>query len=302
MEAIAERTTDNKKVRSIQSVNSPDKTAALWLDEQIAQAHSGVITQVVELNPPLARVLLSHNSKNRKISATTVEKYARDMANGAWAFNGEPIIVSISGELNDGQHRCEAVVMTGVSIQTIIVIGTERSSRLTVDQGKTRMAGDYLGMNGHADSLALAGAAKYVWQHRSIGSLSSQAAHAPTKGEILELVETTPTIAESLKAIPSKGSDMCGGRSVLAFLHWTFTRVSGSRTNADVFIDALVNGSNLGIKSPILYARNRLITERGRLKPNERAELVIRAWNASRRGDKVASLPIKGGPLPIVER
>ena len=49
-------------------------------------------------------------------------------------------------------------------------------------------------------------------------------------------------------------------------------------------------------------ARNRLMAERGRLKTNEKAELIIRAWNASRRGDKVASLPIKGGALPTVER
>jgi len=301
MHNVMERPGEGKNRSELRSVNSPDRNASLWLDDQIARSQSGVITQAVELTPALARVLLARNPDNRKVSANTIEKYARDMVNGAWVFNGEPIIVSRDGLLNDGQHRCEAVLLANEPIQVILVVGTDRNSRLTVDQGKARMAGDYLGMNGHVDSIALAAVAKYVWQHKTIGQLSGQTLHSPTKGEVLALVESTPTVAESLSRISKKGTDLVGGRSLLAFAHWTFTRVS-NRANADAFMDSLVNGANLGVRSPILYARNRLMNERGRLKPNEKAELLFRAWNAHRRGDKVASLPIKGGALPIVER
>lgn len=302
MQNVMEARAESKNPSDMFRRNSPEKNAGLWLDERIARSKAGVITEIVELTPALARVLLARNPDNRKVSATVVENYARDMASGSWAFNGEPIIVSNTGQLNDGQHRCEAVLAANVTIPAIVVIGTDRSSRLTVDQGKTRMAGDYLGMNGHPDSIALAAAAKYVWQHRNHGKLSHQKLMSPTKSEVLALVETTPTIANSLKSIQSKGSDAVGGRSILCFLHWTFSRVSGNRAATDLFFDALINGSNLTVRSPILYARNRLMAERGRIKPNEKAELIIRAWNASRRGDKVASLPIKGGALPVVER
>jgi len=283
-------------------LTKPDRNASLWLDDQIARSQNGVITQVIDLSPALARVMLARNPGKRKISANIVEKYARDMVNGAWAFNGEPIIISRDGHLNDGQHRCEAALLADVTIQAILVIGPDRSSRLTVDQGKARMAGDYLAMNGHVDSLALAAVAKYVWQHSAFGELSVQTNFTPTKGEVLKIAETTPTIAESLGRVQKKGSDAVGGRSMLAFCHWTFTRVCGKRGDADAFMDSIINGSNLGVRSPILYARNRLINERGRLRPNEKAELIFRAWNATRRGDKVASLQIKGGPLPSVER
>lgn len=303
MEAIRERQTDSNDPRSAQSINSPERNASLWLNDQIARSQSKVTSQVVDLTPTLARVLLARNPENRRISPIVVDNYARDMANGAWAFNGEPIIVAKDGHLNDGQHRCEAVIAADVTLPVILVIGTDRSSRLTVDQGKTRMAGDYLGMNGHIDGNSLAAVAKYIWQHREHGKLSSQSIYTPTKGEVLDLVQTTPTIEESLKSIHAKGSDSVGGRSILAFMHWTFTRVSGRRQAADEFMDLLIHGSNLSVRSPILYARNRLMAERGRLKPNEKAELIIRAWNAVRRGDnKVGSLPIKGGALPVVER
>jgi hypothetical protein len=302
MAAILESNIMSNTPRPFKSVNSPDRNAALWLEDQIARAANGVVTHVVDLTPALARVLINRNPDNRRISAVIVESYARDMASGSWAFNGEPIIVSNDGLLNDGQHRCEAVIQSGATIPAIIVIGPDRSSRLTVDQGKMRQAGDYLSMNGYADGNSLAAAAKYIWQHKQYGQLSHQTLYSPTKTEILDLVEATPTIAESVKAIPKKGAEAVGGRSVLAFLHWTFTRVSGSKTNADLFMDSLIRGSNLVVRSPILYARNRLMAERGRIKTSEKAELIIRAWNASRRGQKVATLPVKGGPLPIVER
>lgn len=278
-------------------------SAADWLDEQLRMAESRVVTRVVELTPELAQALLDRNPQNRKLSLkVTVAKYARDMANGTWAFNGEPIIIAKTGELNDGQHRCHAVIESNVTVPVVLVIGTERESRLTVDQGKTRMAGDYLGMEGYTDSIALAAAAKYAWQHQELGRVSHQALYSPTKGEIVALVDATPELAASLRAIPKKGVDMVGGRSILAFLHWLFATRSGDTGAADDFMDGLITGINLSADSPILYTRNRLSTNKGRLRPNEKAELIIRAWNAWRRGQHPRTMPINGGDLPKVER
>lgn len=302
MQGVLEMTAGSKKPRTIQSVNSPNKTAGLWLDEMIAKSALQVVTQVVDLTPALAQALLDRNQDNRKVSQITIDNYARDMSNGAWAFNGEPIIVSNTGKLNDGQHRCEAIVASGATIPCVMVIGPDRNSRLTVDQGKIRTGADYLAMEGHVDAAALAAAANYIWQHINHGFIGNSSHFRPTKSELLSFVSEHPNIIDSLGAVQAKGSDAVGGRAILTFAHWTFSRASGNRTNADHFVEALINGSNLVPRSPILYARNRLMAERGRLRANEKAELIIRSWNASRRGDKVAQLPIKGGALPTVER
>jgi hypothetical protein len=277
-----------------------DDRALRWLDARVLAARSGVMTMPVELTPSLARALLARNPENRRVSEMNVSKFARDIVNGAWKFNGEPIIVAADGSLNDGQHRCLAVIEADVPIMVVIVIGTDRDTRFTIDQGKNRMAADYLSMNGHTDANALAAAGGYVWQHEQHGRLSAQGLYRATKGEVLATIDKYPSIAASLTAISKKGCDNVGGRSLLAFCHWTFAQSAGL-VAADAFVDALITGSNLSARDPVLYARNRLMAERGRLKASEKAELIFRAWNASRRGETPRTMTIQNGALPVVE-
>lgn len=279
---------------------SEDDRAVQWLDGLVASAKGAVVTQTIELSPSIARALLARNPDNRHVSDTNVSKFARDISNGAWRLNGEPIIVASDGSLNDGQHRCMAVVEAETSISVVLVVGTGRETRFTLDQGRTRSAGDYLSMNGHVDSLALAAVGSYVWQRAQRGSLSTQALHRPTKGEVLATISEHPDLVDSLSFVPKKGCDNVGGRSLLAFCHWTFKNAANGHA-AGSFITALVTGVSLSARDPILYARNRLMAERGRLKANEKAELIFRAWNSHRRRETPKTLPILGGTLPAVE-
>jgi hypothetical protein len=203
--------------------------------------------------------------------------------------------------LNDGQHRCEAVIAAGRSIQVVLVLGTERETRLTIDQGKARMAGDYLGMEGFRDGLGLAACASYYWQYRHYSKLSQAQLQRPSKGEVLGVVRGHPGLVDSLAAVPTKGSDSVGGRGILAFCHYVFAQRTSSAT-ANEFLEGLVKGAGLDARSPILYARNRLIEKRGRLRPNEKAELIFRAWGAWRRRETPKTLVINDGVLPVVER
>lgn len=281
---------------------SEERKAADWLSAMVSRARDdGIFAEVGLLTPALARVLLCLNQNNRRASKVVVEKYARDIVNGAWGLNGQTIVISRDGELNDGQHRCMAVVDADQGVPVVFVFGTDRESRFTLDQGKVRLAGDFLGMNGYTDAIALSAAAKYVWQHRELGRLSSQSQHSPTKTEVQAIVEQYADITDSLAGIPRKGCDSVGGRSLLAFCHWAFSQRS-SVPAATTFMTALVVGTNLGPRDPILYARNRLMAERGRMKPNEKAELIFRAWNAHRRGETPRTLPVLNGALPTIER
>lgn len=288
-----------KKVRAV--LPDPDAVAAAWLAAQIEDAGDAVRTVTGKLTPSLARLLLARNQDNRRLSADAVEKYARDIVNGNWRFNGEPIVIAKDGLLNDGQHRCEAVVLAGEAISVIFVFGVDRDSRFTLDQGKMRMAGDYLGMHGHADPVALAAAAAMLWQFRNHGRLSTASIMRPTKTEVLATVGQTPSLSAALRVADRKGCNLVGGRAMLAFCHCIFGERAGEAA-ATAFIDSLLTGASLSSRDPILYARNRLSDMRGRLRPNEKAELILRAWNAHRRREQPKTLPILDGALPTVER
>lgn len=278
-----------------------ERKATEWLTQQVNKARvGGVHALVAELTPAIARILLTLNGSNRAVSKVAVANYSRDIANGNWSLNGQTIVVSRDGDLNDGQHRCLAVIDADLSVPVVFVFGAVRESRFTLDQGKLRTAGDFLGMSGHVDSFALSAAAKYVWQRREAGRLSGQSHFSPTKTEIQAVIHQHPDIADSLAAIPRKGCDNVGGRSILAFCHWCLSKAT-SVPAADAFIRALVDGVNLGPRDPILYVRNRLMAERGRISPNEKAELIFRAWNCHRRKETPRTLPAFDGALPALE-
>jgi hypothetical protein len=268
------------------------------VDDLVKVAGDDVASEVVTLTPALAAELLSRNPANRPISQSIVDRYVRDIRAGRWSLNGEPVIISNDGLLNDGQHRCAAVVEANKPIQTLLVVGVRRDSRMTLDQGNVRTSGHYLQMSGHPDSNNLAAAANFVWQYRECGQLVRGGLGRANKSEVLQTVEHYKSIADSVRKISSNRSNLFGGRSLLAFCHWAISQRAGEAA-ADAFFKSLIDGANLATKDPILVCRNRLL-ERGRMYPNERAELIFRAWNAHRRRQSVSKIQVMGGKLPVL--
>lgn len=279
---------------------SERKKLGIWLDDLVSRSKEKPIAQMVKLTPTLAEVLLDRNPANRRINVKTVEAFAREISAKRWEFNGEPIIVANSGELNDGQHRCAGVVMAGKPIEVILIVGVERETRMTLDRGRARTIGDYLSMAGHAYSNALGASAAFVWQHRNRGLLASGSSDRATKSEILETVEANPGIERSVGIVSTSSAAAVGGNTMLGFVHFTLTCIN--REDADHFIHQLMTGAGVKAGDPVLYVRNRLIRERGQLKANDKAELIFKGWNAWRRGERITTLRLVGGELPQLER
>lgn len=284
---------------------SEHKRIGIWIDGLVEKAKETgkPVAQVVKLTPVMAEVLLGRNDKNRKVKTGKVDDYAHEMKHGQWAFNGEPIIISDTGELNDGQHRCMGVVQAQATIDAILIFGIARETRVTLDQGVMRTVGDYLSMEGHSYANVLGAAANYIWCYRVRGMLgngsSNRRAIRATKSEVMQTVEANPGIERSVTLVHAKGADAVGGKSILAFAHFMFSTVS--REDADHFILTLISGAGLKAGDPILYVRNRMINERGKLRPNDKAELIIKAWRAWRNRERVTRLLLSGGTLPPVQ-
>lgn len=299
MDTILEARAPDNGATSYQ-VSSERKKLGVWLDDLVSKSQAKPSARVISLTPDLAQVLLDRNSANRKVSVTLVDSYAREIKYGRWAFNGEPIIVSNTGELNDGQHRCQAVIEAEKAIEVILIVGVARETRTTLDQGRVRTASDFLSMEGNTRTGILAAAANNVIQVRTWGYVTTNARRKSTKSEILAFVDANPHLARSVELVHAKGADAAGGKTVLASAHFLF-RATRYREDADHFILSVINGSGLSAGSPILYARNRLINERKLLRAPDRMELLYKAWNAWKRGDKFSHVKIFGGELPVLE-
>lgn len=94
------------------------------------------------ITPEYAAELLHKNLLNRPLNKITVDDYAAQMSKGLWKLNGEPIIISTTGNVIDGQHRLNACVTSGKEFQTLIVEGVDAATFDTIDTGRIRTLSD----------------------------------------------------------------------------------------------------------------------------------------------------------------
>lgn len=106
--------------------------------------HRGVTIEVVTVTPDLATEWLGANHGNRNQRPKAIGAYARDIENDAWLFTGESIKFDWNDRLIDGQHRLEAVVKTGLSIQTLVVRNLDPAVQGVIDTAAKRSAANAL--------------------------------------------------------------------------------------------------------------------------------------------------------------
>lgn len=259
-----------------------------------------VYTVETDLTFEMSEALLARNPENRKVSRQLVNAMKQDIINGNFIFNGEPIIISKEGLLNDGQQRCTAVYETKLPIHTLIVFGVTRESRLSVDQGKNRLTSDYLSMQGHEHSRLQAGVAVLLTMYRKnrVIVTSKDIYNRGTKSELTALVASDDKILRSVKKISTaKRTLTLGGGVVLAFCHYVFSEIDD--IEADLYLEQIVKGENLQIGDPAFAVRDRLISDK-KLKKQERIEVIFRGWNAFREKRKITKIPLFGKLPDIV--
>lgn len=280
----------NKQVRS-QDV--------AWLKLRLDRGEREMFAEFATLTPSLALALLSLNEGNRPIREYRVDSYARDMAAGRWQTNGETIGVSKCGRLIDGQHRLNAVVKSGASINTLFSFGCDYESRLTTDTGAPKMVGDFLGMEGIPNGNKIAAISVAVIEFEAHGKLITTHYQRPTKAEIRDRAESDPAITESFRATRHKNASKIAGDQVLGLCYYLFSRIS--KDDADVFFKKLFSGAEMKERDPIHIAREKLLDPYKRLRKNEQLKCLFMAWNHHRKASTVRMLTHtikKGEKLP----
>lgn len=279
----------------------------------ISRAKSkSVRTCVMEITPDIAAEWLSKNDNNRRVRADVVSNYARQMAAGEWVLNGEAIVFDEDGVLADGQHRLHAVIESGATIQALVVEGVAPAAYITIDSGLGRTMGDVLSVDGELNYNRKAALLRLLWRYEHgmwanlyRGGGGNGHGRTPSHTELRELLSRHPNLDHSINV--SAHTSRFLQPSLGATLHYLFSQKDPEL--ADLFYNALAEGTGVMRDEPVYLLRERLIHDRtgkGRLKASEVHALMVKAWNATRKGERVKRLGwINSGPkaeaFPVIE-
>lgn len=264
----------------------PQHSSVEWFRETVAKAKIfGIITEVVDLTPALADEILKANVGNRAVRQTKMAQYAVDMAAGRWVFNGEPIIISIDGQMNDGQHRALAVIDANTTIKTLMVFGVDRDSRTTVDQGGARGSSDYAQMEGIQNASSASAIARLVIAYDRAEGQNFHLTRAVTNAEVMQRLHDDANVhaaAHFSVAVGRHAREIVAGSQV-GFCFYVLSRIS--RTDAETYLTQISVGENLRRGDPAMTVREKLLTV-GKSRDRNVA-VILRGWNFYRRQRKV---------------
>ena len=270
-----------------------------WFNECVERGKCEVFSETTLLTPGLAGELLLRNPDNRGVRPKRAERIANDIRAGRWSFNGEPIIVSKVGLLNDGQHRAQAIVDANRPVPVVMVFGVERDTRTTVDQGAARTASDYLSMQGVEHAAIRASVARMAIALERSNNESFSGAGEVTNAEAVARAIRDDEIAYAAHYVSRHGRRMApfAAPSIIAIALYKFRQVD--EAEADAFVEKVCTGEGLKLNEAAHTLREKLLTE-GKSR-DRKVALFFRAWNFYRRNMKVRAGSLNSTlPLPAL--
>ena len=217
---------------------------------------------VETITPSQAEAWLEKNTMNRTLSKKRVDRLAKSLKTGQWALNGEAIKIANDGTLIDGQHRLAACMVSKKPMESIVVRGLSMATMPTIDIGAPRALGGHLQMAGYKGSVFALASATIICLEFA-GGAYLHAKDKTTPREALDFISENKHILKAAEIFTH--ADKAEFRALLAqslsiATYFLFSKIN--RTEAEKFFHGLVNGNNLGAKSPIPKLRTELISLR----------------------------------------
>jgi len=126
--------------------------------------------QFITVSPEQAIVWLDQNTRNRRMRKWYAMALSEAIKRGEWITTHQGIAFSESGVLLDGQHRLQAIVLSGMPVLMLVVTGIDDEAFKVIDRGMGRTYTDVTGLPKKTAELA-AIAARYAFK---VGKPSSQ--------------------------------------------------------------------------------------------------------------------------------
>lgn len=220
------------------------------------------------ITPEIARKYLAQvdPQKQRPLRMARVMAFAREMKAGHWMLNHQGFAFDEDGNLIDGQHRCRAIEICGLTIPVLVTRGVQSSMANgvkllafdAIDIGNKRQTHEALAKrHGIQNSARVAAACRAIlYWATGLGKC--------TVGSSLEILKIYPEI-KSLATQSTNYRHLTGAViAALALAIKCFPRLE------DEFAQPFITGANLKQGSPSLALRNNLLNN-----PDRRMNVVL---------------------------
>lgn len=273
----------------------------------------GITFTVARVDPELAGTFLLAMDKQRNEVLDRSDRYALDMADHAWMFTGDPLRFDTNGAFIDGQHRCRAIVKSGIDQVILIIRGLHPDVMKVLDIGLKRTFTHLLQMAEVPSPSYVAAIAKahFLWHqglygHRNIPRTTpapDRMGVDPTHTELWAHFGRHPQLIEAARAtgrMPHLLRSRTVSRTSLGLVWMLLTDIDPYKR--DEFLGQVSGSVELTDRLPgypPMILADRLTRSAGHLDqavPQWAAiSLLIRAWNAWVTGERIRTfrLPVR---------
>lgn len=263
--------------------------------------------RVTKVSPGLAKTWLKANTQNRALNKAHVKKLAAQMKSGRWILNGETISFDDSGVLLNGQHRLNAVIESGMTVDMAIATGVvdPRAFEVTDVVSLKRGVHQIAAMNGVKNANVTTAVARIVLAFENARDMDDFAATFPAayQGEPSEVVSMSAKIQDDIADIKDRL-----GRAIMRSVGSPATMLAViyiiSRKNpkeVESFCEKIRTGIFESENDPCMALRDRLLRGRGGFVwhawKTTLAAITIKAFNAHKAGKEIKNLRwrVEGG-------
>lgn len=284
----------SENTRTDEPKTEDDDELGLWIPWEGAtlELADGVTIGLVQVTPELAESWLERNSRNRKISPESVDRYARNITKNRWPFTGDPVQFSDEGLVLNGQHRLTAIKQTGKTLPLLVITGLNEDTQAFMDGGRKRNAADSLAIGEIPNYTAVASVTRLallwnpggIWEPERSTRLYGKYFQVST-AEILDFRAQYPAVHEAARRGVAVANAVPGARASVIGAAYLRATLLDDIFDVARWFGALETGADLTLGDPVLALRNGMMrTAREGFKNPQIQQLwkVIRGWNASR--------------------
>lgn len=281
------------------------ETIAENIIEKLSSVDSELKIKLTEIGPEEAAELLSMNTNNRPVNNKQIEFLTMEMENGRWKGNPQPIIISKTNKILDGQHRLKSIINSGRSFFFLVVYNADDGLFEVIDTGKRRTSSDALAIAGYKNYAQLSATIKFIlsYENRERSYDSQGSYRYVSNQEVLEFAEEHPELQEIIRFTYGWYQKFYQAllHSFIAGFYYVFSEID--EEDAERFFGKLCLGLHINdTRDPVSVARNIFLADKQsitKMPPKARATVVVKAWNHMRRGDKVENIKLSlKEPIP----